>query len=104
MKRIYADHAATTPMHEEVIEEMTKCMREVYGRPSSTHVFGREAKANMEVSRQKIADLLNVSPAEIIFTSWGTEANNLIIRSCVHYLGVERIISSELEQIGRAHV
>lgn len=97
MKRIYLDHAATTPMHEEVIEEMTKCMREVYGNPSSTHVFGREAKAKMELSRKKIADLLNVSPAEIIFTSCGTEANNLIIRSCVHYLGVERIISSELE-------
>src|SRR5690625_6795913 len=69
MKRIYLDHAATTPMHEEVIEEMTKCMREVYGNPSSTHVFGREAKAKMELSRKKIADLLNVSPAEIIFRS-----------------------------------
>lgn len=97
MKRIYLDHAATTPMHEEVIEEMTKCMREVYGNPSSTHVFGREAKAKIELSRKKIAETLNVSPAEIIFTSCGTEANNLIIRSCVHYLGVQRIITSELE-------
>lgn len=97
MKRIYLDHAATTPMHEEVIDEMTRCMREVYGNPSSTHVFGREAKARMELSRKKIAEILNVSPAEIIFTSCGTEANNLILRSSVDYLGVKRIITSELE-------
>lgn len=97
MRKIYLDHAATTPMHQEVIEEMLSCMREVYGNPSSTHIFGREAKAKIELSRKKIADVLGVSPAEIIFTSCGTEANNLILRSAVDYLGVERIISSNLE-------
>lgn len=97
MKRIYLDHAATTPMHQEVIDEMMVSMREIYGNPSSTHVFGREAKAKIELSRKKIAEALNVMPSEIIFTSCGTEANNLIIRSAVEYLGVKRIITSELE-------
>lgn len=97
MKRIYLDHAATTPMHQEVIDEMTACMREVFGNPSSTHVFGREAKAKIELSRKQIAEALNVLPGEIIFTSCGTEANNLIIRSAVDYSGVQRIITSDLE-------
>jgi cysteine desulfurase len=97
MQKIYLDNAATTQMHPEVIDAMTDCMKTVYGNPSSTHVFGREAKARMELSRKKIAELLNVSPAEIVFTSCGTESNNLIIRSCVDYLGVTRIITSPLE-------
>lgn len=97
MKRIYLDHAATTPMHDEVVDAMADCMRTVYGNPSSTHVFGREAKAKMELARKRIAEELKVQPAEIIFTSCGTEANNLIIRSAVDYLGVERIITSNLE-------
>lgn len=97
MQRVYLDNAATTPMHREVIETMTRCMQNIYGNPSSTHVFGREAKARMELSRKKIAELLNVAPAEIVFTSCGTESNNLIIRSCVDYLGVTRIVTSALE-------
>lgn len=97
MQKIYLDNAATTQMHPEVIEAMTDCMKSVYGNPSSTHVFGREAKSRMELSRKKIAGLLNVSPSEIVFTSCGTESNNLIIRSCVDYLGVSRIITSPLE-------
>ena len=97
MQKIYLDNAATTQMHPEVIEAMTDCMKSVYGNPSSTHVFGREAKSRMELSRKKIAELLNVSPSEIVFTSCGTESNNLIIRSCVDYLGVSRIITSPLE-------
>lgn len=97
MQKIYLDNAATTPMHEEVIEEMADCMRRIYGNPSSTHVFGREAKAKMELSRKKIADALQVLPSEIVFTSCGTESNNLIIRSSVDYLGVTRIITSDLE-------
>jgi len=84
-------------MHPEVIEEMTDCMRNTFGNPSSTHVFGREGKAKMELSRKKIAEALNVLPSEIVFTSCGTESNNLIIRSSVDYLGVTRIITSDLE-------
>jgi len=97
MQKIYLDNAATTPMHPEVIDEMSRCMKNIFGNPSSTHVFGREAKARMELSRKKIAEALNVLPSEIIFTSCGTESNNLIIRSSVDYLGVSRIITSPLE-------
>ena len=97
MHKIYLDNAATTPIHDEVIEEMADCMKKTFGNPSSTHVFGREAKAKMELSRKKIAEALNVSPAEIVFTSCGTESNNLIIRSSVDHLGVTRIITSNLE-------
>lgn len=97
MRKIYLDNAATTPLHPEVIDEMTECMKNTYGNPSSTHVFGREAKARMEISRKKIAEALGVNSSEIVFTSCGTESNNLIIRSCVDYLGVKRIITSDLE-------
>lgn len=97
MQKVYLDNAATTAIHPQVIEEMVTVMKDCYGNPSSTHVFGREAKALLELSRKKIAEHLNVSPAEIYFTSCGTESNNTIIRSCVHDLGVTRIISSDLE-------
>lgn len=97
MKRIYLDHAATTPIHQEVIDEMVDCMQNVYGNPSSTHGFGREAKAKMELARKKIAEILHVLPSEIIFTSCGTEANNLVLRSAVDYLDIARIITSDLE-------
>lgn len=97
MRRVYLDNAATTAMHKEVIETMTDCMYNVFGNPSSTHVFGREAKAQMELSRKKIAEYLNVTAPEIFFTSCGTESNNLIIRSSVEQLGVQRIITSTLE-------
>lgn len=97
MRKVYFDNAATTQLHPEVIEEMMSCMTNNYGNPSSTHVFGREAKAIIELARKKIAAGLNVAANEIIFTSCGTESNNLIIRSCVDYLGVERIITSYLE-------
>lgn len=97
MQRVYLDNAATTPMHKEVIDVMMQCMQNTYGNPSSTHVFGREAKAQMELSRKKIAELLNVSSSEIVFTSCGTESNNFIIRSCVDHLRVTRIITSTLE-------
>lgn len=97
MQKVYLDNAATTPLDNAVIEEMVNAMKNTYGNPSSTHIFGREAKALLELSRKKIAHYLNVSPAEIYFTSSGTESNNTIIRSCVQDLGVERIITSTLE-------
>jgi cysteine desulfurase len=78
-KRIYMDYAATTPMREEVIEEMLPYLGEKFGNASSIHSFGMEAKIAMENSREKIAKALKVSPEEIIFTSGGTEANNLAL-------------------------
>ncbi len=96
MKKIYLDNAATTPLSEEVITEMVSAMRS-FGNPSSTHSFGQDAKILIENVRRKVADYLKVSPAEIIFTSCGTESNNMIIKSCVRNLGVERIITSPIE-------
>lgn len=97
MNRIYLDNAATTPLSEEVIDAMVEVMKVNYGNPSSTHSLGQEAKILIENVRRQVADYLHVSPAEIIFTSCGTESNNMIIKSCVDHLGVERIITSPME-------
>lgn len=96
-KRVYLDHAATTPLSEEVIQTMIGVMRESYGNPSSVHSLGQEAKTLIEETRRKVADYLKVNPGEIVFTSCGTESNNMIIKSAVSHLGVERIITSPLE-------
>lgn len=95
--KVYLDNAATTPIDERVIESMVAVMKQNYGNPSSTHSVGQEAKSIIEGVRRQIADYLKVQPNEIIFTSCGTESNNLIIKSCVTHLGVERIISSPME-------
>ena len=97
MDKIYLDNAATTPLSEEVIDAMVDVMKVNFGNPSSTHSFGQEAKILIENVRREVADYLHVSPSEIIFTSCGTESNNMIIKSCVNHLGVERIISSPME-------
>lgn len=97
MNRIYLDNAATTPILDEVIDAMVAVMKNNFGNPSSTHTLGQEAKTILEENRRLIASELHVSPAEIIFTSCGTEANNLIIKSAVENLGVKRIITSEIE-------
>lgn len=97
MDKIYLDNAATTPLSAEVIDAMVDTMKMNFGNPSSTHSFGQDAKIIIENVRRQIADYLHVTPAEIIFTSCGTESNNMIIKSSVEHLGVERIISSPLE-------
>lgn len=95
--KVYLDNAATTPVDEEVIQAMVDALRLNYGNPSSTHSAGQEAKSLIEGVRRQVADNLKVQPGEIIFTSCGTESNNLIIKSCVSHLGVERIITSPME-------
>lgn len=97
MNEIYLDNAATTPLSEEVIDAMVETMKLNFGNPSSTHSFGQDAKILIENVRRQIADYLHVTPAEIIFTSCGTESNNMIIKSSVEHLGIERIISSPME-------
>lgn len=97
MQKVYLDNAATTHMHEEVIEEMVNAMRFNFGNPSSSHFFGRESKGYIEKARKSIARYNGVTSAEIIFTSGGTEANNLILRSSVEYLDIERIITTKIE-------
>lgn len=103
MRRVYLDSAATTQMRDEVITEITKVMQHNFGNPSSTHGFGRTSKSLIETARKKIAKLLHVSAKEIIFTSGGTEADNLILNSAVRDLGVKRIISSPIEHHAVLH-
>ena len=97
MKKVYLDNAATTPLAEEVIDAMVTVLKNNYGNPSSTHSFGQEAKVLIENVRRQAADYLHVSPAEIVFTSCGTESNNMVIKSCVEHLEVTRIITSPME-------
>lgn len=97
MPNIYFDHAATTSMRPESIEVMVDLMKDNFGNPSSTHATGRKAKALLESSRKKIAKLLEVKSREIVFTSGGTEADNLILIGAVKDLGVKRIITSKIE-------
>lgn len=97
MGRIYLDHAATTPMHPEVIEYMAQLMREQYGNPSSIHAEGRRGRAIVEAARKVVARYMNASIGEIFFTSGGTEANNMALQCAVRDLGIRRIISSPVE-------
>jgi len=97
MNRIYLDNAATTPLAPEVFEAMVPVLREQFGNPSSIHAFGRQTRAVVERARRKVAELLQCTPGEIIFTSGGTEADNMVLHSCVRDLGVKHIITSAIE-------
>ncbi|HOS43775.1 MAG TPA: aminotransferase class V-fold PLP-dependent enzyme, partial [Armatimonadota bacterium] len=79
MDRIYLDHAATTPPATEVLDAMLPALRDVGGNPSSVHAVGRAAAERVERARAAVARLLGCAPREIIFTSGGTEADNLAI-------------------------
>lgn len=103
MKSVYLDNAATTALRPEVIERMTQVLKDSYGNASSTHSFGRSSKVLLEQCRKNIASYFNVSAAEIIFTSGGTEADNLALRSAVRDLGVTKIITSEIEHHAVLH-
>ncbi len=103
MKKIYFDNAATTQLRDDVIECMTEVMKTEYGNPSSTHSYGRSAKSLLENARKDVANVLNVSSSEIIFTSGGTEADNLILNSAVRDLKVERVITSPIEHHAVLH-
>lgn len=103
MRKVYFDNAATTEMRDDVISCITEVMQTEFGNPSSTHAYGRSSKSLLENSRKEIASYFNVSAAEIIFTSGGTEADNLILNSAVRDLGVERIITSKIEHHAVLH-
>lgn len=103
MKTVYFDNAATTQMRDEVIERMTEIMKCNFGNPSSTHSYGRQSKSIIETCRKSIASHFNVSASEIVFTSGGTEADNLILRSAVRDLGVKEIITSKIEHHAILH-
>jgi len=101
--RVYLDNAATTPMAAEVVDAMCEVLRNKFGNPSSTHSFGRESKALIETARRNIAGHLNCHPAELFFTSGGTEADNLACHIAVQELGVKRIISTSIEHHAVGH-
>ncbi len=103
MKHVYLDNAATTQVHKEVIEKMQDALANSYGNPSSTHSFGRTAKTAIESARKAIAKYINAQPSEIIFTSGGTEADNMILRCAVRDLGVETIITTRIEHHAVLH-
>ena len=97
MNKIYFDNAATTEMSDKVISVIMDTMKNNYGNPSSTHSFGRNSKSILELSRKFIAEKLNAKTSEIIFTSGGTESNNMIIKSVVEAQNIERIITTKIE-------
>ena len=101
--QVYFDNAATTPLRTEVIEVMHEALRETYGNPSSTHGFGRSARTLIETARKSIASHFNAQPQEIIFTSGGTESDNMLLRCAVEDLGVETIISTKIEHHAVLH-
>lgn len=101
--QVYFDNAATTPLRPEVIEVMHKALQQTFGNPSSTHGFGRTARTQIETARKSIAAHFNAQPQEIIFTSGGTESDNMLLRCAVEDLGVETIISSKIEHHAITH-
>lgn len=103
MKTIYFDNAATTPLHKEVIDAITNSLKNNFGNPSSSHSFGRSSKTVIESCRKKIAQLLNADASEIVFTSCGTEGDNLVLQSAVKSLGVKHIITSKIEHHAVLH-
>jgi len=94
---IYLDNAASTPVHEKVIEEMIPYFREQYGNPSSIHRHGRLANAAIQNSRKRIASLINANSNEILITSGGTESNNTAIYGIVSQSRGKHIITSAIE-------
>lgn len=101
--KVYLDNAATTSIAKEVITEIEPYLSTYFGNPSSTHSFGRKTKNAIEISRKKIADYINAKNSEIIFTSGGTEADNMAMRCAVLDLNVKRIITSKIEHHAVGH-
>ncbi|MDN3664137.1 cysteine desulfurase family protein [Algibacter miyuki] len=103
MKPVYFDNAATTPLRPEVVNIMTEVLNTSFGNASSSHSFGRSSKTLIEKARKTVANSLNVSAGEIIFTSGGTEADNLVLNSAVRDLGVTHIITTKIEHHAVLH-
>jgi cysteine desulfurase len=101
--KIYLDNAATTQLDTEVFEAMTPYLLEFYGNPSSHHEHGREVKNAIEGARTTIADLLNASPNEIVFTSGGTEADNTAVLSAVRSHHIKHVITTPFEHHAVLH-
>ncbi|WP_020595496.1 cysteine desulfurase family protein [Spirosoma panaciterrae] len=100
---VYLDNAATTRLDPEVLEAMLPLMTEHFGNPSSIHSHGRTVRTAIEKARKSVASLLNTSPAEIFFTSGGTEADNTAIRSSIETYALKHAITSPLEHHAVLH-
>jgi cysteine desulfurase len=99
LPRIYLDHNASTPVRAEVLDAMLPYFREHYGNASSAHAFGQEAKGAIEEARAKVAALVNAAPAEIVFTSGGTESDNMGVFGAARALAGKgrHVVVSEIE-------
>ncbi len=98
--RIYFDHNATTPVHPEVVEVVTRVLRDEFGNASSVHHFGQRAKGILDDARSAVAALINAEPSEVVFTSGGTEADNFALRGVAEALevtGRKHLIASSIE-------
>lgn len=98
-RRVYLDNSATTPIDREVFEAMMPFLTDKFGNASSIHFFGQEARAAVDRARHQVAEIINARPAEIVFTSGGTESNNLAIRGLIEANDKygRHIITSEIE-------
>ncbi len=103
MNRIYLDNAATTPLDPLVLEAMMPYLTSHFGNPSSIYSYGRESRLAIENARKSVAKILNAHPAEIFFTSGGTESSNTAITAAVRDLGCKHIISSPIEHHATLH-
>jgi len=103
MNRIYLDNAATTSLAPEVLEAMMPYLTTHFGNPSSIYSYGRESRMAIENARKSVGKLLNAHPAEIFFTSGGTESSNTAILSAVRDLGCKHIITSPIEHHATLH-
>jgi cysteine desulfurase len=96
-RQVYLDHNASTPVHPEVLAEMLPYFSESFGNPSSVHGFGREARAGLDTARERIARFLDVAPEELVFTSGGTESDNLGVKGLAWARGRGHLITSKIE-------
>jgi len=103
MERIYLDNAATTSLDPTVLEAMMPYLTKHFGNPSSIYSYGRESRMAIENARKTVAKILNAHPAEIFFTSGGTESSNMAITASVRDLGCKHIISSPIEHHATSH-
>jgi cysteine desulfurase len=101
--RIYLDNAATTSLDKEVLDTMMPYLTEQFGNPSSIYSYGRETRMAIEQARKSVAKILNAHPAEIFFTSGGTESSNTAITAAVRDLGCKHIITSSIEHHATLH-
>ena len=96
-RRVYLDHNASTPVHPDVVAEMLPYFGERFGNPSSVHGFGREARAGVDLARERIARFMKVPADEVVFTSGGTESDNMALKGLAFARGKGHLITSRIE-------